>query len=123
MDYKGIMIFCLPGVPREMTAMFSSYVINVLGACSRPSFVERSFIIEGIAESALSPAIDEWRSSNPGIYIKSHPRGAESIPTLEIHLSAMTSNPELLEEKLKGTEDSFTGLVLKLGGKARRSID
>ena len=122
MDYNGILVFCLPGVPKEMTAMFSSYIIKVIGACAHTSFAERSFITEGIAESALAPAIDEWRQLHPGIYIKSHPRGAESVPTLEIHLSATGSDPVALGQSLKDAEESFTSFVLKLGGRTRGSV-
>ncbi|MDD1775932.1 MAG: hypothetical protein LUP94_01100 [Candidatus Methanomethylicus sp.] len=120
MDFKGTIITCLPGVPKEMTAMFGSYVSKIIGSCGHPSFLERSFIIDGIAESSLAPEIDEWRRLNPGIYVKSHPRGTEATPTLEIHLSVMTDEPAVLENKLLAAEDSFTKLVIKLGGRAMR---
>jgi molybdenum cofactor synthesis domain-containing protein len=122
MYYNGTLVFCLPGVPKEMTAMFSSYITKVIGACAHTSFVERSFITEGVAESALAPAIDDWRQLHPGIYIKSHPRGTESVPTLEIHLSVTGNDPVALAQSLIDAEESFTSFVVKLGGRTRGCI-
>jgi len=119
-DHRGIRIFCLPGVPSEMKAMFQS-VMNELALAPHAVFEGRSFILEGVAESALSPVIDEWRSSHPGIYVKSHPRGRESVPTLEIHLSAMGADHERLRNELKSAEASFYEMAQKIGGRLRRS--
>jgi len=120
-EYRGTMIFSLPGVPREMMAMFMSQILKVILQRVPPqTFMERSFIIEGMPESSLAPIIDEWLSSNRRVYLKSHPGGTESSPTITIHLSAAGSNATELDGMLLRAEESFSRLVMKAGGKVRR---
>lgn len=112
MDWMGTLIFCLPGVPKEMVAMYDSYVSKAIGACKQ-SFYERSFIIKGIPESALAPIIEKWHRANREIYIKSHPLGSESSPAIEIHLSAIhtAGSPD---RDLADAEESFKALLSEL---------
>ena len=120
-EYRGTMIFSLPGVPREMMAMFTSQVLKaILQRVPSRTFRERSFIIEGMPESSLAPIIDGWVSSNRRVYLKSHPGGTESVPTITIHLSVAGSDATELDDVLLRAEESFSKLVLKAGGKVRR---
>ncbi len=116
-------IFALPGVPGEMRLMFSQTVLPAAASLAGELFGERSIILKGIPESSLSPVLDEWRKANPDIYIKSHPRGKESVPTLEIHLSATGGDPEALNSLLDRGERSFEGLVRQAGGQIKVSGD
>lgn len=69
-------IFCLPGVPAEMRALFSRFVLpevrRRLGPLHRKA-VRMS--LEGILESSLAPVIKKELEQHPETYIKSHPRG------------------------------------------------
>lgn len=121
LERGGTMIFSLPGVPREMMVMFRSQVLNLLRRRAPPkTFRERSFTIEGMPESSLAPIIEEWLPTNRRVYLKSHPSGSESTPTITIHLTAVGGDPEELDLLLLRTEKSFSRLVLKAGGKVRR---
>jgi len=120
-EFGGTMIFSLPGVPREMMAMFTSQVLKViLQSVPSQTFRERFFIIEGMPESSLAPIINGWISSNRRVYLKSHPGGTESAPTITIHLSAAGSDAADLDDVLLRAEESFSRLVMKAGGKVRR---
>ncbi len=120
-EYRETMVFSLPGVPREMMAMFISQVLWLIQRrIPSMTFRERSFIIEGMPESSLAPIIDGWIPSNRRIYLKSHPRGTESKPIITIHLSAVGSDTLELDGILLSSERSFSRLVLKAGGKVRR---
>lgn len=120
-EHRGSMIFALPGVPREMMAMFMSQVLRFIQSrIPSMTFRERSFIIEGMPESSLAPIIDGWIPSNRRVYLKSHPRGTESKPIITIHLSVLGSDPYSLDSILLNSERSFSRLVLKAGGKVRR---
>ncbi len=114
-------IFALPGVPDEMRSMFTQAVLPA--AASDALFGERSLLLEGIAESSFSPLLDDWRISNPGVYIKSHPRGREAVPTLEIHLSARAGDAEALSSLLDRAELSFEEIVKGLGGHIKVRVD
>jgi molybdenum cofactor synthesis domain-containing protein len=120
-EYRGTLIFSLPGVPREMMTMFMSQILKLIqNRVPSMVFRERSFTIEGIPESSLAPIIDEWIPSNRRIYLKSHPGGIESKPFIKIHLSAVGNDTLELDNILLNSERSFSRFILKAGGKIRR---
>lgn len=114
-------IYALPGVPTEMRAMFSQTILPAAASSAEDFFSERSLTLEGIPESSLSPILDNWRRSNPWIYIKSHPRGKEAVPTLEMHLSAMGKDLEALASILDRGELSLMSMVQEAGGQIKRN--
>lgn len=69
-------IFCLPGVPAEMKALFSQFVMpevrRKLGPLHRKAVRMK---LEGVVESVLAPLIERELGLYPDTYIKSHPRG------------------------------------------------
>jgi molybdenum cofactor synthesis domain-containing protein len=82
-------IFCLPGVPSEAKAIFQTSVLaRIRAEAGGRSYVESWLKISGIMESSLAPIIDRVMSREPGVYIKSHPRGVENNkPQIELHFS------------------------------------
>jgi molybdenum cofactor synthesis domain-containing protein len=92
---KSILII-LPGVPSEMKAIFDDSVAPLLvEEVGYLRFFEKTINVDGIMESSLAPLIDKVRVENPYVYIKSHPKGEERIPQLEIHLSTKNANLEM----------------------------
>lgn len=121
LDHKGIMIFSLPGVPKEMMGMFSDQVTRIIKQrIPSQTFRERTFIIEGIPESSLAPIIEKWLGTSKNVYLKSHPSGSEGKPTITIHLSAMGADVGALDEEILNVESSFSKLIESAGGKIRR---
>jgi len=86
-------------------------------ASSGIGFFEMSLYVDNVMESVLAPLVDVTMHDNPGIYIKSHPRGAENTPHLELHFSLTTvSHPEA-QEKLRKAMAQLSKLVEANGGK------
>jgi nicotinamide-nucleotide amidase len=84
---KGTTLIALPGVPKEMRAIFRSSIVPMIeefGSAYR--FYERSMLLRGIPESSLSPIIDQVMQKHPSIFIKSHPRGIERNGSARIEL-------------------------------------
>jgi nicotinamide-nucleotide amidase len=71
-------IVSLPGVPKEMKAIFNASIVPILRESSGSQPVEVYLGFVGIVESALAPTLREVQSRFPGLYFKSHPRGLES---------------------------------------------
>jgi nicotinamide-nucleotide amidase len=71
-------IFCLPGVPKEMKAVFSNSVMplfkELIGSYY---FVESVFETIGVSESMLAPTLSRIVNSYSAhdIYLKTHPKG------------------------------------------------
>ena len=88
LEKAGTTIFCLPGVPSEMKAIFQSSITEFLSSYTTSRPVELQFKIAGIIESALAPILDKARKAYPGLYFKSHPRGRETgvRPLILLHI-------------------------------------
>ena len=101
-DLKETVLIALPGVPMEMKAIFKKSVLPLLAQASDgAAYAEDSIFVDDIMESILAPLIDQTMRDTPGIYVKSHPKGAENIPHIEIHLSITAANKQEAEEKIR----------------------
>jgi molybdenum cofactor synthesis domain-containing protein len=111
-------LFALPGVPSEMMAIFDESIAPLLiEETGKRAFFEKNLILEGIMESSLAPLIAQVRQENPSVYIKSHPKGEERKPHIEIHFSTMASNSEMAEKYLEKTKNQILKLIEKYHNK------
>jgi nicotinamide-nucleotide amidase len=117
-DVEGTVLIALPGVPREMEAIFEESIEPLLKQASGgTSFYEKSIYANDIMESNLAPLIDKVMQNNPSVYIKSHPKGRENTPHMEIHLSTSAKEKEKPEETLRRAEIQLSELIVENGGK------
>ena len=98
-DLNGTILIALPGVPSEMEDIFEETIAPLLKRASGGNaFYEKSIYVDNIMESTLAPLIDIVMQDNPRIYIKSHPKGREDKPHMEIHFSIKGKEAEKPEE-------------------------
>ena len=117
-DLDGTVLFALPGVPSEMEAIFVQTVAPLLAkAVGDRVFCERSMFLEDIMESTLAPFIDRVMAANEGVYIKSHPLGAENKPNIEIHMTTAAKAEEKPAERLQRAMLQLASLVEENSGK------
>jgi molybdenum cofactor synthesis domain-containing protein len=117
-DLDGTILIALPGVPSEMEAIFEETVAPLLKQASgNIAFHERSIYADNIMESTLAPLIDKVMHDNPGVYVKSHPRGEENKPHIEIHFSTTAKDTGKPEEKLQKAIAQLSSLIEKSNGK------
>ncbi|MDH7556232.1 MAG: molybdopterin-binding protein [Candidatus Methanosuratincola sp.] len=119
-EFRGTSIFCLPGVPREMKVMFDSSVLPALSKRSGAVYGERVLLLEKVPESTLASAIDEVRRMHPNVYFKSHPKGSEAVPVIEMHLSAYAPDSDALSRALDSAEGEFISAARQIGAQVRR---
>ena len=118
----GSLLIALPGVPHEMEAIFESSIVPLLKKESKGlTFFETSLNIDGIMESTLAPLIEITMRDNPYVYIKSHPRGGERKPHMEVHLSTIAENSEIARTRLGKAAIQLSELVKGKGGRVRTS--
>ena len=116
-DVNGTLLFVLPGVPKEMEAIFLASIVPLLRrAAGDVSFFEFSIYPDNIMESVLAPLIDKVMSDNPLIYIKSHPIGRESKPHMELHFSTTGKPSENPQKRLSKAALELADLIEKAGG-------
>jgi nicotinamide-nucleotide amidase len=117
-NLKETTLIAMPGVPSEMKAIFHETVAPLLRhATGKTAFYEKSIYVDDVMESSLAPLIDKVMQSNPNVYVKSHPKGEENKPHIEIHMSTTAEDPESAEKKLRKTAMQLTDAVRKIGGK------
>jgi len=88
-------LISLPGVPKELKAIFEKGVAEMMREKSGDlSFYESNMIVRGIVESALAPLLDRVMRDNPRVYVKSHPKGGEGRTgaLIELHFSSTEKN-------------------------------
>jgi nicotinamide-nucleotide amidase len=113
-------LIVLPGVPPEMEAIFDEDVASLLKKeAGKTTFFEASIYADKIMESALAPLIDQVMHDNPHVYIKSHPKGEERKPHIEIHISTTAENSKTAKNRLGKAIVHLSELVQKSGGKIK----
>ena len=101
-----------------MEAIFQETIAPMLRQAAKgTNFYEKSLHAENIMESNLAPLIDIVMQDNPGIYIKSHPKGEENKPHIEIHLSTTVAHDEITQEKLEAAANQLASLITRNYGK------
>jgi molybdenum cofactor synthesis domain-containing protein len=117
-DVDGAVLIALPGVPREMEAIFEASVVPLLRqAAGENGYYEMSLYVDNNMESVLAPLIDMVMRDNPFVYIKSHPKGTEDQPHMELHFSTSGIPLQNPQERLRKAAVQLTSLVEKIGGK------
>jgi len=120
MNVKGAILIALPGVPSEMEAIFDVSVAPLLRKdAGNVAFFETSIYADGIMESALAPLVDQTMHNNPYVYIKSHPKGEEKKPHLEIHFSTTAKNSKTAKKRLEKAIIQLSELVKKNNGRIK----
>lgn len=117
-NIENTVLFALPGVPKEMEAIFELSVAPLLRQASENNgFYQKSLYVDDVMESVLAPLIDKVMQDNSGIYIKSHPKGLENKPHMELHFSILGKKPDNAEELLKKAMKQMVQLIQQKGGK------
>ena len=119
-EYEGVSLVMLPGVPQEMMAIFDESVVPLLrGIAGDVTFFEASLDVRGVPESSLAPVIDRVIHDNPYVYIKSHPQAAERVPHLELHFSTTSKDSALARRRIGRVIIQISEMIKEKGGKVR----
>ena len=119
-EHENVTIIALPGVPSEMKSIFDESVASVLKqAAHGVTFFETSIESTKVMESEMAPLIDKVMHSNPHVYIKSHPKGAERVPRIEFHLSTTAKDSSTARKHVSKALLQLTELIQEKGGKIK----
>lgn len=127
-------IVCLPGVPKEMKAIFSRNIMpRIKESIGKYYFVESMFETIGVSESTIASTLSRIANSYPSddIYLKTHPKGykkkisrnlgVRSKPKLEpklyIQIVSKGRNKTKVHDRYNAILNALKEKILKLGGK------
>lgn len=114
---KESTIFCLPGVPMEMKAMFKNVILPILKD-QQGKFVEKHFISMDVGESQLAPFVSELEETYPELWIKTHPRVGLAV---EVEISVTCFDVENGEEMAEKVIEKLKKVVHDLDGKIKNN--
>jgi molybdenum cofactor synthesis domain-containing protein len=118
LEVDETVLIALPGVPSEMEAICEGSVVPLLREkAGDVTFYEASIYVSGIMESTLAPFIDKTMHDNPHVYIKSHPKGGEKEPHIELHFSTTAKSSKTAKDRVGKALVQLSELVKKEGGK------
>jgi len=115
-------IFCLPGVPSEMKAIFDERIMPLVKkGVGRFVAQEINYDVRGVTEAMMAPALAEIVGSHPkdAIYLKTHPRGyyRKKTPQIRVQLISRGSDEKEVKERLDAIAKIIEKEVARLGGR------
>jgi nicotinamide-nucleotide amidase len=115
---KGTVVYCLPGVPREMRNIFANFaekeIRQKLGVVH---IAKATMKLSGIYEAALAPSIGEALKMHPEAYIKSHPKGLKAgVPALELDVTVTSRKASAARSAYSELLAFLSRRISELGG-------
>ncbi|HJU33766.1 MAG TPA: molybdopterin-binding protein [Nitrososphaera sp.] len=116
-----VSIYCLPGVPLEMEAIFEGHILPQIKK-SVGKFVaeEISYNTRGLTEAMIAPVLIKIVKAHPknGIYLKTHPRGyyRKKTPQIKIQMISRGDNEKEVKNRLMTISKIIKREVVKRGG-------
>lgn len=114
--FRKTTTICLPGVPKELRAIFSQHIAPMIRSQSgRSGHISRTVEVSRVFESELAPLINRVMKQEREIYIKSHPQGGEGRNSSRIRLDFSYTGRNLEEgrEAISRAISSMRRLVAK----------
>lgn len=102
LDGKTVSIFSIPGVPREMQAIFEEEMVEILkGIFGKKVFLERTITTPLKDESQLGEILNRVMKEIPKVYLKSRPTHFGRDVHMEVTLSASGDDHKEMEEEIR----------------------
>jgi molybdopterin-biosynthesis enzyme MoeA-like protein len=122
-DQRKTKIVCLPGVPKEMEAIFSQTILPQIKETIGNYYITESvYGTIGISEAMLAPTLSKIvESYSPdSIYLKTHPQGYtenDDKPRLDIQIVSKGKNKPEVQMRYNDILNILTEEIHRLGGK------
>ena len=123
MDRSGsTKIFCLPGVPSEMQAIFGDHVLPAIKeAIGDFAMQEVNYNVRGVTEAIIALALVKIVEAHPkqAVYLKTHPQGYFRNKTPQIRIQAVSrgSDKKEVKKRLDAIAKEIEGEIARLGGR------
>ncbi len=112
-------IFCMPGIPKELMAIYTTDIAPQVAA-ERVEFFNETFFSKGVGESDIADFVAQLMHDIPGIWIKSHPKGRG---TLIIEWQVTSFGTDELKTSVSKAITALQAEILHLGGKISDAED
>jgi len=114
-------IFCLPGVPGEMKAVFESRILPLVKeGVGRFSAKEVNYHVRGVSEAMIAPALSKIvKANSDGMYLKTHPKGyyKKTTPQIRVQLICKGDDAKKVRARLDKISTQLLREIKRLGGR------
>jgi nicotinamide-nucleotide amidase len=115
LEYKKSTLFCLPGVPTEMKAIFEEHLEESLKSMfGGRVFIERNITTNVSDESKLVPIIDSVMKEVDGLYLKSKPTHFGKDVQIGIRITASGEDQKVIEAKVERAIQEIEGQLNRI---------
>lgn len=109
-------LICLPGVPEEMKAIFTTSLRPTLQAVlGKAAYVARAVTVEWGDESTLAPMVDRIAADHPDVYVKSRARLYSEGVHLKVTLSAAGEEATRVRAEVQRAENALVRILAENG--------
>ena len=121
-DDKVTKVVCLPGVPKELKAIFSESVLPQIKKIAGDFYITESIHeVIGVGEAMLAPILSNVVESYPQelIYLKTHPQGytKENEPRMNLQIVSKGKDKSEVEIRYDAISSKLFDEIKRLGGK------
>ncbi|HVX03139.1 MAG TPA: molybdopterin-binding protein [Nitrososphaera sp.] len=119
-------VFCVPGVPVEMKAVFKKHILPLVKKGVGDSFASREadYFVTGVSEGMIAPALVKIVNATPRdeVYLKTHPLGyyKKTIPRIRVHLVCKGTDERQVASMLARVSAQILKDISKLGGRVEK---
>lgn len=118
----GAKVFCVPGVPVEMKAVFKKHVLPLIkegvGAFASR---EANYMVAGVSEAMIAPSLKRLVGANPAhsAYLKTHPQGylEKTTPRIRVQIVCKGADANEVERRLARISKQMLAQIKRLGGR------
>jgi len=123
-ERPGTVIFCLPGVPKEMRSIYSLSVHPEIRKKVGTLYTSKVVMdLKDIFESSLAPMISQALKEHPSAYLKSHPKGIrQGRSSVELDIVVVSPNKERAEAECGSLASFFKSGISAAGGSIMRQV-
>jgi nicotinamide-nucleotide amidase len=124
---KTTKIICLPGIPKELKAIFSENILPQIKKSISDFYIVRSFCETiGISEAMLAPTLSSIVDmySSDSIYVKTHPQGytSDNKPRLRIQIISKGKDRSKVQIRYSNILNILIEKIELLGGEINSNI-
>jgi nicotinamide-nucleotide amidase len=124
---KTTKIICLPGIPKELKAIFSENILPQIKKSISDFYIVRSYCETiGISEAMLAPTLSSIVEMYPSdsIYVKTHPQGytSDNKPRLRIQIISKGKDKSKVRIRYSNILNTLIEKIELLGGKINSNI-
>ncbi len=119
LEVSGTIVVSLPGVPRELEAMWENWVEPRLRKLfPEIHIVEHMFRVIGVPESSVAPIVKKILKAYGNVYVKTHPKGHEiRAPVLDVYVMATSEDIKEAKQTVNEVVERLVSELKGLGGR------